>query len=77
MYYRWASARLREPYNSFGNGAAMRVSPIGFAFETMEDVLAWSKRSAEVTPNHPEGIRVHRRLLPQSTSHARLRTRTR
>jgi len=57
MYYRWASARLREPYNSFGNGAAMRVSPVGFAFETMEDVLAWSKRSAEVTHNHPEGIR--------------------
>src|SRR5256885_60209 len=54
---RWASARLREPYNSFGNGAAMRVSPVGFAFETMEDVLAWSKRSAEVTHNHPEGIR--------------------
>jgi ADP-ribosylglycohydrolase len=35
----------------------MRVSPVGFAFETMEDVLAWSKRSAEVTHNHPEGIR--------------------
>ena len=58
MYVRWASARLREPYNSFGNGPAMRVvSPVGFAFETMEDVLAWSKRSAEVTHNHPEGIK--------------------
>ena len=57
MFYRWASARLREPYNSFGNGAAMRVSPVGFAFETMEEVLAWSKLSAEVTHNHPEGIR--------------------
>jgi ADP-ribosylglycohydrolase len=35
----------------------MRVSPVGFEFETMEEVLAWSKRSAEVTHNHPEGIR--------------------
>lgn len=57
MFHRWARHRVREPYNSFGNGAAMRVSPVGFAFETMEDVLAWSKRSAEVTHNHPEGIR--------------------
>lgn len=57
MFHSWASRRVREPYNSFGNGAAMRVSPVGFAFETMEDVLAWSKRSAEVTHNHPEGIR--------------------
>jgi ADP-ribosylglycohydrolase len=57
MFHRWASARVREPYNSFGNGAAMRVSPVGFAFETIDEVLAWSKRSAEVTHNHPEGIR--------------------
>jgi ADP-ribosylglycohydrolase len=57
MFHRWAGGRLREPYNSFGNGAAMRVSPVGFAFETIEEVLAWSKRSAEVTDNHPEGIR--------------------
>ena len=57
MFQQWASAHVREPYNSFGNGAAMRVSPVGFAFETMEEVLVWSKRSAEVTHNHPEGIR--------------------
>jgi ADP-ribosylglycohydrolase len=35
----------------------MRVSPVGFAFETIEEVLAWSKQSAEVTHNHAEGIR--------------------
>jgi ADP-ribosylglycohydrolase len=57
FFYHWATARVREPYNSFGNGAAMRVSPVGFAFETLEEVLAWSKRSAEVTHNHPEGIK--------------------
>jgi ADP-ribosylglycohydrolase len=57
MFHRWAGERFREPYNSFGNGAAMRVSPVGFAFESMEEVLAWSKRSGEVTHNHPEGVR--------------------
>jgi ADP-ribosylglycohydrolase len=57
MFYHWAQRRSREPYNSFGNGAAMRVSPVGFAFETIEDVLAWSARSAAVSHDHPEGIR--------------------
>lgn len=57
MFQHWASNRLRQPYNSFGNGAAMRVSPVGFAFETIEEVLAWSERSAAVTHNHAEGIR--------------------
>lgn len=57
MFQDWASNRRREPYNSFGNGAAMRVSPVGFAFETIEEVLAWSERSAAVTHDHPEGIR--------------------
>ena len=56
-FYDWACDRRRQPYNSFGNGAAMRVSPVGFAFETIEKVLAWSERSAAVTHNHPEGIR--------------------
>ena len=57
MYYQWARDRLREPYNSYGNGAAMRASPVGFAFGTMEEVLDWAERSAEATHNHPEGIR--------------------
>jgi ADP-ribosylglycohydrolase len=57
MYYRWARDRLREPYNSYGNGAAMRVSPVGFAFGTVEEVLDRAERSAAVTHNHPEGIR--------------------
>lgn len=57
MFHHWARNRLRQPYNSFGNGAAMRVSPVGFAFETIEEVLTWAERSAAVTHNHPEGIR--------------------
>jgi ADP-ribosylglycohydrolase len=57
MFGHWARTRQRQPYNSFGNGAAMRVSPVGFAFGTIEDVLARSQESAAVTHNHPEGIR--------------------
>ncbi len=53
----WAWSGSREPYNSWGNGSAMRVSPVGWAFNTIEDVLEQAKRSAEVTHNHPEGIR--------------------
>ena len=45
------------PYNSWGNGSAMRVSPVGWAFETLEEVLIEAQRSAEVTHNHPEGIK--------------------
>lgn len=57
MFAAWASQRSRKPYNSFGNGSAMRVSPVGFAFDSIGDVLAWARRSAEVTHDHPEGIR--------------------
>ena len=57
MFLDWAYDRRRQPYNSSGNGAAVRVSPVGFAFETIEEVLAWSERSAAATHNHPEGIR--------------------
>ena len=56
-FLRWAESGSREPYKSWGNGAAMRVSPVGFALRTLDDVLRESKRSAEVTHNHPEGIR--------------------
>jgi ADP-ribosylglycohydrolase len=53
----WASQRRRQPYQSWGNGAAMRVSPIGIACSSLDDVLAEARRSAEVTHDHPEGIR--------------------
>lgn len=53
----WLSSTARKPYNSFGNGSAMRVSPVGFAFETLEETQAEARRSAEVTHNHPEGIK--------------------
>lgn len=57
MFLDWAVSSERRPYHSYGNGSAMRVSPVGFAFETMADVLLWAERSAVVTHDHPEGIR--------------------
>ncbi len=57
MFRRWAKSETMEAYNSFGNGSAMRVSPIGFAFDTTEEVMVESEQSAVVTHNHPEGIK--------------------
>jgi len=53
----WVEAGLRAPYNSWGNGSAMRVSPIAYTCDTLERALHEAKASAEVTHNHPEGIR--------------------
>jgi len=56
-FFTWATSADNLPYNSWGNGSAMRVSPVGWAFETIDDVLSKAKHSAEVTHNHPEGIK--------------------
>ncbi len=56
-FRRWLQAHDPKPYNSWGNGAAMRVSPIGFAFDDIDTVLIEARRSAEVSHNHPEGIK--------------------
>jgi len=53
----WAAAEGAGPYGSLGNGSAMRVSPVAWAFDTLEEVLAEARRSAAVTHDHPEGIR--------------------
>ena len=58
MFFRWLfSKELSSPYNSFGNGSAMRVSPCGFYAQTLDEALFLAKQSAEVTHNHPEGIK--------------------
>ena len=57
MFYSWLKAREPKPYNSWGNGSAMRVSPVGWAFDTLEETLEAAKKSAEITHNHPEGIK--------------------
>lgn len=56
-FRRWAMSKIRKPYNSWGNGSAMRVSPVGWAFNDIETVLAKAKESAEITHNHPEGVK--------------------
>jgi ADP-ribosylglycohydrolase len=57
MFARWARNKRREPYGSFGNGSAMRVSPVGWAFATVEETLRAAADSASVTHDHPEGIK--------------------
>ena len=56
-FIRWFQDKAAGPYNSWGNGSAMRVSPIGWAFNDRETVLQEAKCSAMVTHNHPEGIK--------------------
>jgi ADP-ribosylglycohydrolase len=53
----WAESARTEPYNSFGNGAAMRISPVAWAFGTLPEVLAQAEKYTAVTHNHAEGIR--------------------
>ena len=56
-YYQWMKSDNRQPYQSWGNGSAMRVSPVAWALNTLEEVLAEAERSAAVTHDHPEGIK--------------------
>ena len=56
-FYQWLMSRCSVAYNSFGNGSAMRVSPVGWAFDTLDKTLEEARRSAEPTHNHPEGIK--------------------
>jgi len=56
-FIRWLYSAKPLPYNSWGNGSAMRVSPVGYAFHTLEEVLQEAEASAAITHNHPEGIK--------------------
>jgi ADP-ribosylglycohydrolase len=56
-FIEWIFKPESKPYNSWGNGSAMRVSSIGFAFLSVEEVLSEAQKSAEVSHNHPEGIK--------------------
>ena len=57
-YFRcWLTARHPEPYNSFGNGSAMRVSAAGWFYDSLEKTRVVAKATANVTHNHPEGIK--------------------
>jgi ADP-ribosylglycohydrolase len=56
-FHQWARSDHSEPYNSWGNGAAMRISPVGFAYDDLETVLNKAELFTAVTHNHPEGIK--------------------
>jgi len=57
QFRRWLKSENPEPYNSFGNGSAMRVSPVAWFFDDLEDTERFATISADVTHNHPEGIK--------------------
>ena len=56
-FSRWLQAKNPQPYGSYGNGSAMRVSSVGWLFDDLETVCRMARLSAEVTHNHPEGIK--------------------
>lgn len=56
-FLRWAGDPSAGPYKSWGNGAAMRTSSVGFAFDSLEEVLTKAELFASYTHNHPEGIK--------------------
>ena len=67
FFHRWAQAHESQPYNSWGNGAAMRISSVGFAFNTLDEVLVRAAEYTAVTHNHPEGIKGAKQLRPRSS----------
>lgn len=56
-FKKWLSGELKGAYNSWGNGSAMRVSPIGWAYNDPNIIIEEAQKSAAITHNHPEGIK--------------------
>lgn len=56
-FFNWVMCPDPSPYNSFGNGSAMRVSPVAWLFDNESDVREQAELSAAITHNHPEGIK--------------------
>lgn len=56
-FYKWLATEDTKPYGSYGNGSAMRVSSAGWLFETLERTREVARWTAEVTHNHPEGVK--------------------
>ena len=57
LFYRWLFTDDSQPYGSFGNGSAMRVSSVGWLYDSLEETREKARLTAEVTHNHPEGIK--------------------
>lgn len=55
-FKKWVHLKKQKPYNSWGNGSAMRVSPVAYVATSIDEVLSFAEKTAEVTHNHPEGI---------------------
>ena len=56
LFKKWAQSSNPQPYKSYGNGSAMRVSPVGFAFQDEGTIIREAERSASITHNSPDGI---------------------
>ena len=56
-FHQWALDKNSEPYNSWGNGAAMRISPVGYVYNDLDIVLEKAEEFTRITHNHPEGIK--------------------
>jgi ADP-ribosylglycohydrolase len=56
-FMRWLLSENPKPYNSYGNGSAMRVSPVGLVCEDVYSTMELAKKTAEITHNHPEGVK--------------------
>ncbi|MCD4827467.1 MAG: ADP-ribosylglycohydrolase family protein [Acholeplasmataceae bacterium] len=57
MFKDWLKSEDPQPYNSYGNGSAMRVSPCGMAYDNIDDVIKCAHAVTKVTHNHPEGMK--------------------
>ena len=57
MFRAWLESDNPQPYNSYGNGSAMRVSPVAWHCDTLAETLTYAEKSAAITHNHPEGIK--------------------
>ena len=57
MFFNWCMNSNHDPYNSFGNGSAMRISPVAYVAKSEDKVKVLSKTISEITHNHPEGIK--------------------
>lgn len=56
-FYKWLFSDNPQPYNSWGNGSAMRVSPVAYAYNDLNLVLKEAEKTALITHNHPEGVK--------------------
>ena len=57
MFSKWLETEVPKPYNSYGNGSAMRVSPVGFYAKSLGEALQLAKATAEISHSHPQGIK--------------------